>query len=325
MNRTSSSDEIAVFVRVVEKGGFAAAAEGTGLTPSGVSKAVSRMEHRLGVRLLQRTTRRLRLTPEGETMLARGREILTAIEAAEAEVTAARGTPRGLVRVNTGTAFAKHRLVPALPAFSARYPEVLLEISVADRRIDVIGEQADVAIRTGPLGDSALVARRLGESRRVIAASPEYLARRGVPRTPADLAGHACLLLSGFSRLAEWPLRVDGRVAAVPVRPALVCDNAETLYQLALAGVGLVRLAGFILEDAIAEGRLVPLLADHHVSETVPITALMPPGRQHLPRVRALLDFLSAGRAAGSLDARQGPRAADPASVPPRPAAGDPG
>ncbi|MCX7324173.1 MAG: LysR family transcriptional regulator [Hyphomicrobiales bacterium] len=152
MNKTSSSEEIAIFVRVAETGSFAAAATELGLTPSGVSKAVTRLADRLGVRLMQRTTRRLVLTIEGETLLARGRDILAASEAAEAEMTVKRGKPRGLLTVNTGTAYARHRLAPLLPAFHERYPDIALDLSIADRRIDVIGKQIDVAIRTGGSG-----------------------------------------------------------------------------------------------------------------------------------------------------------------------------
>lgn len=292
MNKSAASDEIAIFVRVVERGGFAAAAEETGLTPSGVSKAITRLEDRLGVRLLQRTTRRLMMTAEGETLLARGRDILAAIEAAESEVMAARGKPKGTIRVSTGTAYAKHRLAPVLPKFRALYPEIDLIVSVADRRVDVIGEQMDVAIRTGPLADSSLVARQLGVARRVIAASPAYLARHGEPQQASDLAGHACLLITGFARLSEWPLMVDGKVTPVAVKPAVTCDNADILAEMAIAGLGIVRLGSFVIDDAIIDGRLKPLLVDSHVSEPVPITALMPPGRQNLPRVRAFIDFL---------------------------------
>jgi DNA-binding transcriptional LysR family regulator len=292
MNKLSTSDEIGIFVRVVERGSFAAAAEETGLTPSGVSKAVTRLEDRLGVKLLQRTTRRLMLTAEGELLLARGREILAAIESTEAEVMAARGKPRGTIRINVGTAYAKHRLAPLMPEFRRRYPEIDLNISVADRRVDVIGEQIDVAIRIGQLTDSTLVARRLEEAKRVIAASPGYLARSGEPRQPSDLADHVCLAITGFSRLSEWPLKVDGRVRPVVIKPAMICDNADILAEMALAGTGIVRLGSFVIDDALADGRLKPVLVDCHVSETVPITALMPPGRQHLPRVRAFVDFL---------------------------------
>jgi DNA-binding transcriptional LysR family regulator len=292
MNRIAASDEIGIFVRVVERGGFAAAAEETGLTPSGVSKAVTRLEDRLGVKLLQRTTRRLMMTAEGETLLVRGREILAAIEATEAEVMAARGKPKGTIRVSMGTAYAKHRLAPVLPKFRALYPEIDLNVSVADRRVDVIGEPLDVAIRTGPLADSNLVARRLGEARRIIVASPAYLARHGEPKQASDLKDHACLLITGFARLSEWPLKIEGKVTPVSVKPAVTCDNADILAEMALSGLGLARLASFVIEDAIADRRLKPLLVDCHVSEPVPITALMPPGRQNLPRVRAFIDFL---------------------------------
>lgn len=295
MNKTSSSEEIAIFVRVVEAGSFAAAAEELSLTPSGVSKAVTRLEDRLGVRLMQRTTRRLVLTGEGETLLARGRDILAAIEAAEAEVTISRGKPRGLLKVNTGTAYAKHRLAPLLPAFQTRYPDISLELSIADRRIDVIGEQIDVAIRTGGSGDSSLITRRLGDMRRIICASPAYLARHGEPTVPADLARHNCLLLSGFARLAAWPMRTDGGITEMNVKGTVTCDSAELLLDMTLAGLGIARFGDFLAEEALARGDLVPLLVKHHVVEVQPISALMPPGRQHLPRVRAFVDFLAAG------------------------------
>jgi DNA-binding transcriptional LysR family regulator len=174
------------------------------------SKIVSRLEDRLGVKLLQRTTRRLVLSQEGETYSIRGREILAAIEAAVAEVTAGRGQPRGHIRINTGTAFAKHRLAPLLPEFQKRYPDITVEISVIDRRVDVVAEQIDVAIRVGPLHDTSLVSHRLGEVRRIIAASPAYLRRHGRPRHARDLLSHNCLHLRGFSRLAGWPMYVDG-------------------------------------------------------------------------------------------------------------------
>jgi DNA-binding transcriptional LysR family regulator len=293
MNSASFTADIGLFVSVVESGSFSAAAQASGLTPSAVSKAITRMEDRLGVRLLQRTTRRLALTQEGETMLARGREILAAIESAEAEVTANRGRPRGLVKLNTGTAFAKHRLAPVMTEFHARYPDITLELSISDRRVDVIAEQADIAVRTGPLGDSTLIARRIGAMQRVICASPDYLRRNGRPETPRDLANHNCLVLAGFSRLAQWPMREKGQTVLMNVRGSVTTDSAELLLDLALAGLGIVRFGDFLAEDALADGRLVPLLQDFHLTDPQPITALMPPGRQTLPRVRATVDFLA--------------------------------
>jgi DNA-binding transcriptional LysR family regulator len=292
MNKSSPSDEIALFVRVVERGSFAAAAAETGLTPSGVSKVVSRLEDRLGVRLLQRTTRRLAITQEGETMLARGRDVLAAIEALEAEVTASRGKPRGRVRVNTGTAYAKHCLIPALPAFHARFPEIEIELGIDDRRIDVIGQQVDLAIRTGPLGDTTLIARKLGEGTRMICASRAYLRRCGKPRSPTDLELHSCLRMTGNAQLAEWEMRSANGVVPFKVKSWITVDSVDLMYDMVRHGVGIARWPSFLVRDDLKAGSLVALMLEHHVAEPFAITALMPPGRQHLPRVRALVDYL---------------------------------
>jgi DNA-binding transcriptional LysR family regulator len=246
MSNANFASDINLFVSVVETGSFAAAAQAAGLTPSAASKAITRMEDRLGVRLLQRTTRRLALTQEGETMLARGKEILAAIEAAEAEVTQNRGRPRGLVKINTGTAFAKHRLAPVMTEFHLRYPDIALELSISDRRVDVIAEQADIAIRTGPLGDSTLVARRIGSMQRVICASPDYLRRHGRPQKPHDLMNHNCLVLAGFSRLAQWPMQENGQTVLMTVKGSVTADSADLLLDMALAGLGIVRFGDFL-------------------------------------------------------------------------------
>jgi DNA-binding transcriptional LysR family regulator len=284
--------DIAIFIRVVDLGSFAAVAKESGLTPSAISKIVSRLEDRLGVKLLQRTTRRLVLSQEGETYSMRGRDILAAIEAAEAEVTAGRGRPRGHIRVNTGTAFAKHHLVGILPEFLKRYPEITVDMSVIDRRIDIVADQIDVAIRVGPLDDTSLVAVPLGEVRRIIVASPSYLRRHGKPRQAQELMAHNCLLLRGFSRLAKWPMYVDGERRLVPVKGSVTSDSADVLLELAIAGVGVVRLGDFLGRAALSAGHLVPLLESCHDDDPAPLTALLPPGRQDVPRVRAFVEFL---------------------------------
>jgi DNA-binding transcriptional LysR family regulator len=286
-----NADDLALFMRVASLGSFAAAAEGTAMTSSGVSKAISRMEDRLGVTLLQRSTRRLAVTPEGETLLAGAPAVLDAMEQLEAETTAARGRPRGLVRVSAGSAFAQYRIIPGLAAFRARFPEVDIDLQVTDRRVDLLTERVDVAIRTGPLLDSSLVAHKLRSARRLIVASPAYLASRGTPATPADLARHDCLTLSGHDGLARWPFRNGARIETVTIRGAMTADSAEALRAMAIAGLGLVRLADFLLQDAVEDGRLMVLLKDCHADEPLPITALTPPGRARLPRVRAFLDF----------------------------------
>jgi DNA-binding transcriptional LysR family regulator len=290
---TEPSD-MAAFVRIVEAGGLAPAARDLGVTPSAMSKQLARLEARLGVRLLTRTTRRIGLTPEGETYLARSRDILSLIEAAEQDVTAGRGRPGGLLRVNTGTAFARHRLIPLLPAFFAQYPAVTLDLTVTDRRVDLVAEQADVLLRTGNLGDSSLVARRIAEGRRVICAAPAYLERRGMPAAPEDLLSHDCLVLRGLARLTAWPFRTaSAGLQTLTVRGVATTDSAEALRDMALVGLGVIRVSGFVVAQDIAEGRLVPLFEDLHVSEEVPVWAVMAPGRHRLPRVQAFVDFLA--------------------------------
>ena len=286
------TSDIAFFARTVDLGTFAAVGAEAGLTASGVSRIVTRLESRLGAKLLHRTTRKLVLTQEGETFLAHARKILGAVEAAEAAVASAHGRPRGHLRLNTGTAFARHRLAKLLPEFSERYPEITIDLSVSDRRIDPIADQIDITIRVGPLADSELIAVRFGEVRRVIAASPLYLERHGKPRKAADLLQHNCLLLSGFSRLAQWPMFEGGSRIMMTPRGNITSDSAEVLLDLALAGTGIVRLGDFLGAEALAKGQLVSLLSDCHDDDPQPITALTLPGRQTLPRVRALLDFL---------------------------------
>ena len=281
-------------MRTVDLGSFAAVGTETGLTPSGVSRIITRLENRLGVKLLHRTTRRLSLTPEGETFLAHARGIFSAVEAAEAAVASTHGRARGHIRLNSGTAFAKHRLARLLPDFFAQYPDITIDLSVSDQRIDPISERVDVTIRVGPLADSELIAVRLGEVRRVIAASPHYLAAHGTPQKPADLLRHNCLLLSGFSRLSQWPLFENGKRVLIAAKGNVTSDSAELLLDLALAGTGILRLGDFFGESALTQGQLIPLLADCHDDDPQPITALLLPDRQSIPRVRALVDFLKA-------------------------------
>lgn len=294
--------EVTAFVRVHEAGSFAAAAANDGgHTASGISRMVSRLEDALGVRLMHRTTRRLALTPEGERFLGHARNVLATLEEAQADLSASSGKLAGTVRVNCGSAFANHRLAPSLPTFLAAHPKVHVEIAVTDRRIDLLDEQADIAVRVGKLEDSDLTGVSLGTVRRVIAASPDYLARRGVPTIPRDLLDHDCLLLSGFPRQARWPMIEDHRKATVMVQGPVVADTAETLLRLAEAGAGIVRLGDFLGTAALAAGRLVPILEDVHDDDPSPITALLPPGRIALPRVRAFVSFMQAntGIAAG--------------------------
>jgi DNA-binding transcriptional LysR family regulator len=289
---SAASAEMNAFVRVAERGSFAAAATDLGLTPSALSKLVTRIEDRLGVRLLTRSTRKLALTAEGELFVARSRDILASIEAAEAEVTAASERPRGHLRVSVGTAVARQILGPALPVFLDRYPDITVELHVSDRQADLVAEQIDVAIRSGALGDSTLLARKLSEATRVITASPLYLEKHGAPRVPADLLQHNCLTLPGPA-WSQWPFHTHEGINRLAVSGSFTSDNADLLFDMAVSGLGIARLADFMVARAVREGALVRLLEDSHVPESFPIHALTVPGRHRAPRIRAFVEFVA--------------------------------
>jgi len=281
-----------VFVRAVERGSFSAAARDVGQTPSAVSKLITRLEDRLGVRLIHRTTRRLALTPEGEIYFARARAILNDIEEAEAEVTRARGAPRGRLRINSGTAFGLHQLTPALPDFLARYPEIDIDLSITDRIVDLMEENADIAVRSGTTENMPHIVRKITDLERVICASPAYLTRRGTPRTAADLAEHDCIVVSAQAGLNRWPFRTRAGVDVLEVRPRARTDDVEAAVRLAIEGAGIVRLSDVVVGDPIRRGELVPLLTDVNYVEPLPLSAIYPAGRHRLPKVRVFLDFV---------------------------------
>ena len=288
----SSPNEMAIFERVAARGSFAGAANDVSLSPSAVAKLITRLEQRLGVRLINRTTRRLALTAEGETYLQRVHEILGAIEAAESEIASARASPRGHLRVHTFPVIAAHELAPALPDFLARHPHITFDFMVTNRSVDLVGENVDVSLRIGPLEDSALVSRKIVDLSRVVCASPGYLARHGRPAEPADLVRHACLTLSRNPGSASWPFRINGKLTRIDVKGRVGADSADMLLQLAIGGAGILRLSEHVVARAIHEGLLQPLLQDVQDPQTYPLFALMPPGHHQAPKVRAFIDFL---------------------------------
>ena len=288
----SDAGEMTAFVRAVELGGFSTAARELGLTPSAISKLVTRLEDRLGVRLLNRTTRRLALTAEGDAYFHRCQRILADIRDAEDEVARFRAEPRGLLRINVGTAFGMHQLTPALPEFLARHPEMQVELTVTDRVVDLIEEGADLGIRLGTLPDSSLVARKICDLERVVCAAPSYLRRHGTPRKPEDLLRHNCLNITYSSTLRRWPFASPEGVRHVEVSGSVSASTADALLQLALLGVGIIRLSDAIVGAAIREGTLVPLLQEGHHAEPLPLHAVYPHGRHRSPRVAAMIDFL---------------------------------
>jgi len=280
------------FVRSVDGGGFSAAARELGLTPSALSKLVTRLEDRLGARLLQRTTRRLQLTPEGEAFYVRSRRILADMDEAEAEVVAAGVRPTGLLRLHCGSAFGMHQLAPAIPLFLERHDGVELDITISDEPLVGLGEGVDLAIRIGPLDESSMVARRICNLERVICAAPSYLERCGTPRTPDELQQHNCLWITSLPVLRRWPFDTDDGIRVVHIDGNVVANNAETVLQLAMAGVGITRLTDVIVGDAIGRGELIPILSEWHHVEPVPLYATYPSGRNLSPKIRAMVDFL---------------------------------
>src|SRR5258708_1816598 len=288
----SSPAEMAIFERVAERGSFAGAAEDVSLSPSAVAKLITRLEQRLRVRLINRTTRRLALTAEGETYRERVREILGAIEAAESEIASAHASPRGHLRVHTFPVIAAHELAPALPEFLARHPHITFDFMVTNRSVDLVGENVDVSLRMGPLEDSGLVAGKMVALRRVVCASPASLARHGQPAEPADLGRHACLTLSRNPGSASWPFRVDGELVRIDVKGPVSADSADMLLQLAIGGVGILRLSEHVVARSIHEGLLQPLLQDAQDPESYPLFALQPPGRHQPAKARGFFAFL---------------------------------
>ncbi|SDA54716.1 LysR family transcriptional regulator [Mesorhizobium qingshengii] len=287
------SGEIEVFVRVVEAGSFSAAARELRMTPSAVSKLIARLEARLGARLVSRSTRRLQMTPEGTAFYESGLRILADMAAAEREA-AAGAAPRGRLRVNTYVPFGVHRLIPLLPRFLERYREISVDLVLTDSVIDLMAERADVAIRAGPLGESRLVARKLGQSPVVVVAAPSYLEANGTPRTLAELERHNRMGFGFVRHIDGWPF-VDAAGAAViiPITGNALVGDGEAMRLMTLAGVGISRLARWHVAPDIAAGRLVPLLEEFNPGDEEVTHAVYVGQGRHLPaRVRAFLDFL---------------------------------
>jgi DNA-binding transcriptional LysR family regulator len=290
------SGEMEVFVRVVELGGFTAAARAFRMTPSAVSKLVARLEARLGTRLVSRSTRKLLLTPEGSAFYERATRILADMD--EAERNAGSGEQAvGRVRINTSASYATHVLAGILPAFLDLYPRVTLDIVQTDMVIDLLAERTDVAVRAGPLKSSTLVARKLGDTAMTIVAAPAYLDRFGVPKTLADLDHHNRIGFSYARQVNGWPLRNTGTGESVVIVPAVgrvQASDGEAVRHLALGGTGLARLAAFTTREDIAAGRLVPVLQDLDPGYREVFHAIYVGQGGPLPsRVRALLDFLA--------------------------------
>lgn len=280
-----------VFAQVVESGGFSAASTVLGLTPSAVSRQVSQLEDRLGARLLNRTTRRISLTEIGAAYYERARAALDALAEAEQAVLDLSAAPSGVLKVSMPSIFGNIHVAPILPGFAARYPDITLDVSINDRFVDLVEEGRDVAVRVAELRDSSLVARRIAPFRRLVCASPDYLARHGHPDTPRDLSDHNCLVLTSYQPRSHWQFGAGKTLKSLRVSGSIESNSADVLREAALAGVGLVQLPSYVLSQDIKTGDLVPLLTGHE-ADNRDVFAVYPASRHLSPKVRAFVDYL---------------------------------
>ena len=278
-----------VFVRVVERGGLSAAAEAERISPTMVGKHVRYLEERLGVRLLNRTTRRQSLTEAGQLYYDRSKHALAEVEAADACVNRMRQVPRGVLRVTAPVSFGAYRFTPALNDYLANYPEVRIELSLNDRIVDLVEEGIDAAIRIGNLPDSTLIARPLAPYRMVVCAAPAYLEKHGRPQNPGELKDHNCLDFLNVPAQNLWPFAVGGGVRHVEVSGSLYVNNGHALRAAAVAGLGIILSPWLLADDDIAAGRLVPLL-EEWAAPRKPLHLIYPSTRHMTPKLSTFAD-----------------------------------
>ena len=285
--------EMRVFAGVVDAGSFVGAADALGMSKAAVSRHVSDLEQRLGVRLMQRTTRKLSLTQEGEVFLARCRDILASIEESEAELSTRAASASGLLKVSVPVSFATQHLAPLWSDFLAAHPRLTLDVHLADRVVDLVDEGFDLAVRIARLPDSSLVSRKLAATRLVLCAAPSYLRRRGTPTHPDDLAAHDVIGYSLLSTPGQWLLQGPDGPVTVKIRPRLWTNNGDTSVAAAVRGAGIDLQPTFLIADELADGRLVQVLPAWQAVE-LGIYAVYPSRKFVLPKVRALVNFLAA-------------------------------
>jgi DNA-binding transcriptional LysR family regulator len=285
--------EMSVFSKVVAAGSLSAAARDLGISPALVSRRLAGLEARLGVRLLNRTTRSLHLTVEGSQYYEACSRVLAEIEDADAAVSIGRAEPQGALKVALPASFGHQHVAPLIPRFAELFPKIELALSLSDRRVNVIDEGYDVAIAIAHLEDSSLAARKLAPNRRVVCASPAYLKKHGTPREPQDLAQHNCLTTSDFVMTWEYKA-ADGHPGVARVRGRYACDNWEVLREWALAGLGVALKSTWDVHRHLQDGSLVQLLPGYSFHTDVAIYALYP-HRRFLPaKTRVFIDFLAA-------------------------------
>lgn len=286
-------NEIAIFIRIVEQKSLSRAARSLGLPKSTISRKLSSLEERLGVRLVQRTPRHVVLTEAGTLFHDRCSGLVAQVEEAEAEIAGLGSAPRGTLRVSAGVDLGVSILAPHVRDFLRLHPQVAVELVLTDRAVDLVGEGIDLAIRIGPVREASLVVRKLGAGGGVLCASPGYLAAHAAPATPAGLAEHACVVYSSPPHGPDWTLESAEGSVAVRVRAALLANSLTVVREAAIAGLGVARLPLFACWEDLAAGRLRRVLEAWSVAER-PVHAVYPTSRHLTPKVRAFLDFLAA-------------------------------
>lgn len=292
MDSLSALGGLEIFVQTAQNKSFIATGRAMGISASAVSKSISRLEERVGVRLFQRSTRTVRLTSEGEVFLERCRRILSEVQAAEDDLSSMATQPKGRLRV--GMALAGGLPLPVISQFMERFPEIELDLDFTDRLVDVIDEGFDVVIRGSDLKDSRLMSRSLGPYRPCLVASPGYLEARGAPSKPADLADHACLHYrwQNSGKIYQWPIKnspFDGAGTSLPV--AMICSSVDALLYLAQEGRGITCLPDFAVKESVADGRLQVVLKSH-INEGSTFHIVWPSSRQMAPKIRVFVDFV---------------------------------
>ena len=288
-------EDMRLFCQVMESGSFTAAAEQLGLSKQFVSRRLIQLEDRLGVRLLNRSTRRLDVTPLGQSYYESALRLLGEVEQVEQGIAGQNSEPRGTIRLSAPLSFAMAHLGCLLPLFLRQHPQVCVEVDLSDRPVDLIGEGYDLVLRIGTLEDSTLIARRIAAIERVYCASPDYLALRGTPLKPEDLTTHDCLPY-GHGRQVQW--RFKGKVQALSVSGRMRVNNGDLLRVTAIAGLGVTYLPTFIVSEALKDGRLVKVLEDF-APEALTLSAVYPQHRQSSRPVQALVEFLRERLASG--------------------------
>ncbi|MBN8951888.1 MULTISPECIES: LysR family transcriptional regulator [unclassified Rhizobium] len=289
MDRLSS---MSIFVKAVEFGSFSAAADALNMSPQLVGKHVQFLEQHLGIRLLNRTTRRQHLTEVGSQFYERCRNILAEVESAEALAAETRAVPRGKLKVNAPVSFGIHALTPKLSKYLGAHPEVSIELSLSNRLVDLIDEGYDAVFRVGELVDSGLIARRLDPYRLVICAAPSYLRSRGLPSKPDDLKGHDCLIFSHTMLRRYWDFEGPEGSVNIPISGRLMIDSGEALLQAALAGLGIILQPYELVRSGLETGSLVSILPEYRVPVRS-LHILHAPDRRITPKLRSFLDFVS--------------------------------